>query len=112
VLARAASRSRRTLSADPHGGGGGRLEKKLSPHWLRHAHGSHAHQRGAPRGHHSRHPRPRVIEQRRISACLYVCSAPTDGPSPVLESLIRKQLARGFIVGDSRVSKSYQSSRL
>ena len=23
------------------------LKKKLSPHWLRHAHGSHAHQRGA-----------------------------------------------------------------
>jgi hypothetical protein len=39
--------------------------KKLSPHWLRHAHGSHAHQARRFGGHHSRHARARVAEHDR-----------------------------------------------
>jgi tetratricopeptide (TPR) repeat protein len=45
IIAITDERIRQILTAAAAAAG---LKKKLSPHWLRHAHGSHAHQRGAP----------------------------------------------------------------
>jgi hypothetical protein len=45
IIAITDERIRQILTAAAQAAG---LKKKLSPHWLRHAHGSHAHQRGAP----------------------------------------------------------------
>jgi site-specific recombinase XerD len=57
------------------------LQKKLSPHWLRHAHGSHAHQRGAP----AATIRDTLGHASLSTTDLYLSSAPTDGSSLYLQ---------------------------
>ncbi len=57
------------------------LSKKLSPHWLRHAHGSHAHQRGAP----AATIRDTLGHASLSTTDLYLSSAPTDGSSLYLK---------------------------
>jgi site-specific recombinase XerD len=57
------------------------LKKKLSPHWLRHAHGSHAHQRGAP----AATIRDTLGHASLSTTDLYLSSAPTDGSSLYLQ---------------------------
>lgn len=53
------------------------LQKKISPHWLRHAHGSHAHQRGAP----AATIRDTLGHASLSTTDVYLSSAPTDGSS-------------------------------
>ncbi len=58
------------------------LKKKLSPHWLRHAHGSHAHQRGAS----AATIRDSLAGHASLSTTdLYLSSSPTDGSSLYLK---------------------------
>jgi integrase/recombinase XerD len=57
------------------------LKKKLSPHWLRHANGSHAHQRGAP----AATIRDTLGHASLSTTDLYLSSAPTDGSSLYLK---------------------------
>jgi site-specific recombinase XerD len=57
------------------------LQKKLSPHWLRHAHGSHAHQRGAP----AATIRDTLGHASLSTTDLYLSSAPTDGSNLYLK---------------------------
>jgi integrase/recombinase XerD len=56
------------------------LKKNLSPHWLRHAHGSHAHQRGAPAA-----IRDTLGHASLSTTDLYLSTAPTDGSSLYLK---------------------------
>lgn len=57
------------------------LQKKISPHWLRHAHGSHAHQRGAP----AATIRDTLGHASLSTTDVYLSSAPTDGSSLYLQ---------------------------
>jgi integrase/recombinase XerD len=67
-------RIRQILSAAAETAG---LKRKLWPHWLRHAHGSHAHQRGAPVA-----TIRDILGHASLSTTdVYLSSAPTDGSS-------------------------------
>jgi integrase/recombinase XerD len=57
------------------------LKKKLSPHWLRHAHGSHAHQRGAP----AATIRDSLGHASLGTTDLYLSSSPTERSSLYLK---------------------------
>ena len=57
------------------------LKKKLCPHWLRHAHGSHAHQREAP----AATIRDSLGHASLSTTDLYLSSSPTDGSSLYLK---------------------------
>src|SRR5450631_1121576 len=56
------------------------LKKSLSPHWLRQAHGSHAHRRGAPAA-----IRDTLRHASLSTTDLYLGSAPMDGSSLCLK---------------------------
>jgi integrase/recombinase XerD len=76
IIAITDERIRQILTAAAAG-----LKKKLSPHWLRHAHGSHAHQRGAP----AATIRDTLGNASLSTTDLYLSSAPTDGSSLYLK---------------------------
>jgi integrase/recombinase XerD len=57
------------------------LQKNISPHWLRHAHGSHAHQRGAL----AATIRDTLGHASLSTTDVYLSSAPTDGSSLYLK---------------------------
>jgi site-specific recombinase XerC len=60
------------------------LKKKLSPHWLRHAHGSHAQSARRTGGHYSGYPSGHAALS---TTDLYLSSAPTDRSSLYLKFL-------------------------
>ena len=74
IIAVSDERIRQILTAAATAAG---LKKKISPHWLRHAHGSHAHQRGAP----AATIRDTLGHASLSTTDLYLSSAPTDGSS-------------------------------
>jgi integrase/recombinase XerD len=78
IIAITDERIRQILTAAAAAAG---LQKKLSPHWLRHAHGSHAHQRGAP----AATIRDTLGHASLSTTDLYLSSAPTDGSSLYLQ---------------------------
>jgi integrase/recombinase XerD len=78
IIAITDERIRQILTAAAEAAG---LKKKLSPHWLRHAHGSHAHQRGAP----AATIRDTLGHASLSTTDLYLSSAPTDGSSLYLQ---------------------------
>ncbi len=78
IIAISDERVRQILTAAAEAAG---LKKKLSPHWLRHAHGSHAHQRGAP----AATIRDTLGHASLSTTDLYLSSAPTDGSSLYLK---------------------------
>jgi integrase/recombinase XerD len=78
IIAITDERIRQILTAAAAAAG---LKKKLSPHWLRHAHGSHAHQRGAP----AATIRDTLGHASLSTTDLYLSSAPTDGSSLYLK---------------------------
>jgi site-specific recombinase XerD len=78
IIAITDERIRQILTAAAAAAG---LKKKLSPHWLRHAHGSHAHQRGAP----AATNRDTLGHASLSTTDLYLSSAPTDGSSLYLK---------------------------
>jgi integrase/recombinase XerD len=78
IIAITDERIRQILTAAAEAAG---LKKKLSPHWLRHAHGSHAHQRGAP----AATIRDTLGHASLSTTDVYLSSAPTDGSSLYLK---------------------------
>ncbi len=78
IIAITDERIRQILTAAAAASG---LQKKISPHWLRHAHGSHAHQRGAP----AATIRDTLGHASLGTTDVYLSSAPTDGSSLYLQ---------------------------
>jgi integrase/recombinase XerD len=74
IIAITEERIRQILTAAAEAAG---LKKKLSPYWLRHAHRSHACQRGAP----AATIRDTLGHASLSTTNLYLNSAPTDGSS-------------------------------
>ena len=79
IIAITDERVRQILTAAAASAG---LQKKISPHWLRNAHGSHAHQRGAP----AATIRDTLGHASLSTTDVYLSSAPTDGSSLSLRS--------------------------
>jgi integrase/recombinase XerD len=80
IIAITDERIRQILTAAAAAAAAG-LKKKLSPHWLRHAYGSHAHQRGAP----AATIRDTLGHASLSTTDRYLSSAPTDGSSLYLQ---------------------------